>query len=207
MPGEDKGNRGYQLLYRVAKTEAKDYIRNYCDAERFIGYCRQCPRYNTYWSCPPYGFDVKEYLTRYTDVILVGTQLFPDAALRSECTDAKQSTWITYRLIGEVRRTLDKGLLEWESEYAPARAFFAGGMCYLCPMEGCARARGLPCRHPDKVRPPLEAFGFDIGKTTSQLLGVELQWGRKGSLPEYFTLVSALFTNSKESDIIPETLY
>ncbi|MFR2062233.1 MAG: DUF2284 domain-containing protein [Alistipes sp.] len=38
----------------------------------------------------------------------------------------------------------------------------------MCP--GCNR----PCLHPDKVRPSLEAFGFDIARTLSELFGIEL---------------------------------
>ena len=45
----------------------------------------------------------------------------------------------------------------------------------------------------DRVRPSLEAFGFDIGAISSELLHNELKWSRDGQFPEYFTLVSALF--------------
>lgn len=53
-----------------------------------------------------------------------------------------------------------------------------------------------PCLHPDKVRPSLEAFGFDIGRTLSELFGIRLLWGKDGILPEYLMLVSGLFHNS-----------
>ena len=33
-----------------------DFIRKYQDRERFIGYCRACPNYETVWSCPPLSF-------------------------------------------------------------------------------------------------------------------------------------------------------
>lgn len=64
----------------------------------------------------------------------------------------------------------------------------------LAIIEGsCTRPEGLPCRHPDRVRPSLEACGFDIGRTTSELFGIELKWGAEGKLPEYLTLVCGLF--------------
>ena len=66
------------------------------------------------------------------------------------------------------------------------------GKCPYCS-EPCARIDGKPCRHPDKVRPSLEALGFDVSKTASQLLGVEMQWGRDGMMPDYLVLVCAVF--------------
>ena len=65
------------------------------------------------------------------------------------------------------------------------------GSCLLCP--SCTRTEGAPCLYPKKVRPSLEACGFDIGKTTTELLNIELKWGESGKMPEYITLVSAVF--------------
>lgn len=38
-----------------------------------------------------------------------------------------------------------------------------------------------------------EACGFDIGRTTSELFGIELKWGADGKMPEYLTLVCGFF--------------
>ena len=72
-----------------------------------------------------------------------------------------------------------------------ARAFFAG-TCLLCPPEHCTRRENLPCRHPESIRPSLEALGLDVARTTSGLFGIELQWGRPDAPPAYLTLISAL---------------
>ena len=63
---------------------------------------------------------------------------------------------------------------------------------------GCTRNCGTPCRHPEKVRPSLEAFGFDIAKTLAELFNIELLWGKDGKLPEYLVLVSGFFHNEYE---------
>lgn len=97
-------------------------------------------------------------------------------------------------MIDEVRLTLDKELLQLEKEYPNSRAFFAG-TCHICPAEKCTRVTGDTCIAPDRVRPALEAFGFDITKTAAQLLHIEMKWSREGILPEYFTMVSGFFTN------------
>lgn len=53
-----------------------------------------------------------------------------------------------------------------------------------------------PAVIPTLVRPSLEACGFDIVRTTSELFGIELKWGEEGRLPEYLTLVCGFFHNA-----------
>ena len=59
------------------------------------------------------------------------------------------------------------------------------------------RPEAKPCRHPELVRPSLEACGFDIARTTSELFGIELKWGSDGLMPEYLTLVCGFFHNAE----------
>ena len=91
------------------------------------------------------------------------------------------------------RERLDRMLLKMEREAAvpahTARAFFAG-TCLLCPPEHCTRREGRPCRHPESIRPSLEALGFDIARTAADIFHTPLQWGRNGQPPEYITLIS-----------------
>ena len=70
------------------------------------------------------------------------------------------------------------------------------GTCLHCPEGTCTRPDGKSCRHPELVRPSLEACGFDIGKTTAELFGIYLKWGTDGKLPEYLTLVCGFFHNA-----------
>ena len=74
----------------------------------------------------------------------------------------------------------------------PAAGAFFAGTCLLCPPEHCTRRKNLPCRHPESIRPSLEALGLDIARTTSGLFGIDLQWGRPDAPPAYLTLISAL---------------
>ena len=62
------------------------------------------------------------------------------------------------------------------------------------------RRPAVPLSRPDT--PSLESLGFDIGKTASELLGIELKWSEPGSsgLPEYFTLVSGFFSSRPAND-------
>ncbi len=56
-----------------------------------------------------------------------------------------------------------------------------------------ARIEGKPCKHPDKVQPSLEAFGFDMVKTAKNVLGLEIKWSKGLLISEYLTLVCGIF--------------
>ena len=183
-----KIDQDYTTESVCAQIPVADYMAHYRDAEKFIGFCRQCIRYNSSWACPPFAFDVDDYLSRYNTALILGikiTPLFP-----SKITDINLYGNV---LLETVRESMDLSLLELEEKYQ-GRAFFAGS-CLLCPE--CTRKEGNPCMYPEKVRPSLEACGFDIGKTSSQLLGIELKWGNKEKMPEYLTLVGGVFFTTK----------
>lgn len=192
-------------MYRTENTTATipagEYVDRYRDAEKFIGFCKACSRYDNCWACPPHGFDADAYLSGYSTALIVGTRIVPTPSARAGCATPEQSRETGRQMIAEVRRTLDTRLLELERKYPRSRAFYAG-TCHLCPEGTCTRTEGRPCRYPDRIRPSLESLGFDIGKTASELLGIELQWNEPGSagLPEYFTLVSGFFTNRPTDD-------
>lgn len=161
-----------------------DYIARFRDAERFEGCCRACPNYGCSWGCPPFDFDVEEYLNRYSRALLIATKIAPEQR-DLPIAEAK-------RLIHPERQRLERRLLEMERRYG-GRSFAYVGSCLYCPEGTCTRPEGNPCRHPELVRPSLEACGFDIGRTTSELFGIELKWGADGKMPEYLTLVCGFF--------------
>ena len=168
----------------TATIPVAEYMANYRDAEKFIGFCRQCPRYNTYWACPPFSFNVDHYLSQCQTALIIGTKITPLHPER--ITDV-----ISFgkEMMETERKRTDELLLEMEKTYK-GRAFFPGS-CLLCPT--CTRTEGKPCLYPERVRPSLEACGFDIGKTASELLHIELKWGDKNRMPEYLLLVSGIF--------------
>ncbi|MFQ8827894.1 MAG: DUF2284 domain-containing protein [Alistipes sp.] len=175
--------------YAFASLPAEEYIRRYRDAERFAGLCRQCGRYGRCWACPPFSFDAEEYLSGFGTAHLIAARIEPGERLRALCADAGQSEKQGRALLNEARCELDARLLAMEEAWPGSRAFFAG-TCFDCPAGTCTRPSDLPCVRPGKIRPSLEALGFDLGRTAAELLGIELRWSTDGRLPEYFTLIS-----------------
>lgn len=165
----------------------EEYIRKFRYAGRFEEYCRACSRYGTCWACPPFDFSPDKLLAGYGNILLFAVKVDVPSGL----TDSAA-------LLDSVRVVMDRRLLVKEAELS-GRAFFAG-TCRLCGTVagdyggdgGCTRKAGFPCRHPEMVRPSLESFGFDIGRTTKELFGLELKWGHGGSLPEYYVLVGGV---------------
>lgn len=172
---------GYTLREQWRTMPMKEYAETFRDFGRVRGYCHGCGRYGKCWACPPYDFAEEEYLGQFTTISLLATKITPSegVALTPETAE---------RILNRERQRLDRMLLGMEGN---ARAFFAG-TCILCPPEKCTRREGLPCRHPESIRPSLEALGFDIARTASELFGIPLQWGSPGTFPAYLTLISAI---------------
>ncbi|MDY6121899.1 MAG: DUF2284 domain-containing protein [Porphyromonas sp.] len=169
------------------------YVQQYHRPETFIEYCCSCPRYGLTWSCPPFRFATENYLRPYDALWILATRLYPDPELNEWILSGRTQAKELYDgLIRCQRQKLDRRLLGLETTFGGARAAFAGH-CHWCPPSRCTRSQGKPCRYLHKMRPSLEALGFDLCATTTQLLGIEMQWSEKGLLPEYYCLISALF--------------
>ena len=171
----------------TAELPAAEYVARFRDAGRIGEYCRSCPNYGRSWGCPPFGFDMEEYLSGYASALVTATKIVPQEP-GIPVSEAG-------RLIRPERQRLERKLLEMERRYG-GRSFAYVGTCLYCPEGSCTRPGGNPCRRPELVRPSLEACGFDIGKTTAELFGIELKWGVNGHLPEYLTLVCGFFHNA-----------
>ena len=192
--------REYALCHVFAQIKVKELIYRYRDTEKFIAYCKECNRYNACHACPPFDFSADEYLSPYQTACIIGTKIFLDKEAINHY-QGDSGTKISYEIIGAVRKELDNTLLNLEKQYPESKVFFAG-TCHLCPTGKCAKTIGKPCISPERIRPSLEAFGFDVSRIAAELLNIEMQWSRNGMLPEYFTLVSGFFYANDTVDFI-----
>ena len=177
-----KNKKPYKVEEFTVEISADDYIRGFRDAEKFMGFCRDCGNYGKVWGCPPFDYDQEAYLRQWSQVRLLAVKITP--AEKGLPLERVQD------FIRPERIRIERLQREWERE-SGGRSFAFVGKCLYC--ESCTRPQGLPCRHPDLVRPSLEAFGFDIGKTLTDLFGIELRWSTDGRIPDYLTLVSGYF--------------
>lgn len=183
----------YQIENYTADIPVEDYISGFRDEQYFHELCKQCTNYGNSWGCPPFDFDTEDFLRQYSHVHLMAAKITPE--------DNDIPVEDTQRFILPERIRIERELLDMEKKYG-GRSFAYIGKCLHCPDGRCTRTCGKPCLHPDKVRPSLEAFGFDITKTLSELFGIELLWGKDGKLPEYLVLVSGFFHNFGQNEIM-----
>lgn len=186
-------NLNYTAQDFTATISTEEYINRFRDADRFMECCRQCSNYNKMWACPPFTHNLENEMRGYSNILLVATKITPESA-EVPLSEA-------LRFIRPERMRIEKRLLEMEKTYG-GRSFAFAGTCLYCAPDTCTRLRGLPCRHPDLVRPSLESYGFDIGRTATELFGIDLQWSRNAFLPPYLTLVCAFFHN--DPSLTPE---
>lgn len=174
----------YSVERYTTEMDAKVYIEDFRRADYFIKLCQQCGNYGRRYGCPPFDEEPLTAIEGYDRVQILGVKITPK--YKNLPLEAAND------LMKHVISKLNEELLETEKSL--------GGMCYgfvgACPYCGgaaCARIDGQPCRHPDKVRPSLEAIGFDISKTAKELLGLDIKWSQDGLIPEYLTLVCGIF--------------
>lgn len=175
----------YTVDERTSTLDLQHYAARYRNVPCFLDLCRQCPNYADSWACPPFEYNPDDILGRYSRITLIATRITPQSeGLPIDC--ARQ-------LILPERLRLQRHLLAMEKTTGGYALAYAG-KCTHCS-EPCTRPKGLPCRHPHSVRPSLEAWGFDLGRTLTDIFGYNLLWGNQGKLPPYLTLISALLHN------------
>ena len=167
-----------------ADIDAKTYINEFRRTDYFIEFCQQCKNYGRRYGCPPFDDETLSIVEGYEKVRIMGVKIIPNN---------KQLPLSTANdLMKPVITEMNEELLELEKSLG-GYAFGFVGTCPYCSGAPCARISGEPCRHPDKVRPSLEAFGFDMSKTAKDLLGLEIKWSQGELIPEYLTLVCGVF--------------
>ncbi len=172
-----------KIEHYTKELELKEYIKNYRDVERFISFCKACDGYGKTWACPP--FEVAPPLEEYKYITIVGSKIYNS---EQEFSSPEEMRHAVRQIFDISRLALDDMLLEIEAHYPTTRTLFPGS-CRRCPAGECTRLQSKPCIMPEKMRPSLEALGFDLGRTTSEILGIELKWGSGNELPPYYTLV------------------
>lgn len=154
------------------------------DVARFEKLCRQCPGYGARWCCPPLTAEELDVESFGDTLMIVAARIRPtESGLPLEAADG---------LIMDGRRKLEPQLLATERELGGRAALFTGRCTHCGPMP-CTRRSEEPCRHPDLVRPSLEALGYDVSAIIGRYLGLSILWGHDGRLPEFLTIAGGVF--------------
>lgn len=173
-------------------------MEEYFDREKTLGYCKACPNFSKYWSCPTYAFDEAIFLKQFKYIHIIGRQFeVPREDLRNVRDPEAVKKYSTDKL-QEIKVMTWKTLLEIENEVDGAIGLIPGN-CPICETQGmaCARKTNEPCRHPDMMRFSLESLGFNVVDLLKYEVGMTMKWGDTYRLPEVLTSVSAILCNEE----------
>ena len=139
-----------------------------------------CSHYGIDLMCPPNvlpAAQFREILKCYRDAILVKVDI-PTNDLRMQ-SGGPEPKYVD--AAKDSRNKLHEIVCHLESQCIEKGHYFSagfiGGPCPLC--DSCVGAKsGLPCRHPFKARPAMEAMGIDVMSTVGKA-GLSLSFDRR----------------------------
>lgn len=188
-----KGVKTIERLYR--KINASDYAKDYVEVERFLECCKQCPNYNTKWSCPPYDFDVMErYWNNYKYLHLFAVKVTLADDIADSVMTPEQINDLVMRIRHQNYMLASRWIFELEKEN-PGSVALDGGHCDKC--KRCTRAKGFPCRYGKEIHPAIDAIGGNLVKTAEEIFGTKILWIENGKVPEYFLFIVGLLSNEE----------
>lgn len=185
----------FNLNYIYNKSDMLCLLEKYFDKDKFHGLCKNCKNYSKIWSCPPYDFDIIDYLIQHKTLYLIGTKIIFSQEAKEKYNSAKKINKFINSTIIKTRRKIEAAFANIESDYTNSVSLYPGS-CILC--KKCSRSNQKPCLNMKNMRYSLESLGFDVGKISKDLLNTELLW-YKETLPDYITLVGGILSSDQIS--------
>ncbi|GAA0123970.1 MAG: hypothetical protein KID00_10470 [Clostridium argentinense] len=194
------------INYKLKELTIEDLLK-FSDLKLVRGYCKQCKKYGTVWSCPEFNFDELELLKNYQYAYIIHSKVYLKDIDESKMKEYYQNLLHTvpevkdYKddmgkkfntLYFSCRFYLDDMLLKLEKNYKDSLALVSG-RCLRC--NPCERSKGKECITPEDIRYSLEALSIDVSSLLKNSLNEEIQWSNDES-SSYITCVSALLSKT-----------
>lgn len=162
-----------------AVFEDKDHFRELCR----VG----CPTFGCKWSCPPHapGFTAisSGWSNLYVLYMRMPMQYFSHI----------KNSYLRIRAANSMLKSrADRFMRPLDNQYGK---HISTGSCRLC--KPCRIRENKPCAHPSAMAYSFEALGINVGALVDYCFDRPLLWYKKGSLPEYTSVVSGLLTNEQ----------
>lgn len=178
----------YNIKIKTRRINTVELLRKYQKKDKFLPFCKSCNEYNKRWSCPPTTIDTKNYLKQYPHIILISFKIEYKKIFLENFLDAEECTTKINRLLKKIRKDIANQLFEIE-KLSPNSKFFGAGACLFCCR--CERAKGNPCKKPEKMRYSLDTFELDLTSISKDLFNIEILW-QNYPPPKYHHLIFAL---------------
>ena len=186
----------WTLSHHEARIASADFVADYVDVPRFAELCRICPSHGTTWSCPPHESDPLAVWNAHSWLHLIAVQMHFSEAAQAKVWEPEELLDELMAAREQVKAEQTAALEERIASVPGARVLYGGGPCAACPV--CTRTRGKPCPHPERIQYSVESLGGDVGRTASELLGMELHWAGADRLPPATSVVLGVLTDAEQ---------
>jgi len=177
----------YELKRHTKTMTTRKFYERFSNFDLIQGYCRECPRYGTNYSCSPLDLDIEEFFNSYDYIDIIVSQLF----FKPEDYERKYTKEVFDQVINDTlvkeRKKVVKEVLEREKTYAKAQALT--GPCNHC-VKNCREVYD-ECIHPEIRRYSLASLGIHTSKVLKDLFDIDLIKIEK-ELPKYLNNVTTI---------------
>lgn len=177
----------YEVKRYTKTLTTSDFYNRFSNFNTVQGYCKECPRYDTNYSCSPLDIDIEEYITSYDFIDITVTQLFfKTEDYEKQYTKEELNEVLNDTYYKERQKTVDN-IIELENNLKHAESIT--GPCNYCTSN--CKEKYDKCIHPEIRRFSLASLGMDSKKILKDLFDIELLL-IEGELPKYLNNVSSI---------------
>ncbi len=155
-----------------------DYVQNFC---------KECPRYDTNYSCSPVDINIKDFVLGYDFIDIHVTQLFFNSEDYEKDYSEEELRDVLYDSFFKEKKKIATKIFESEKEYSKAQSLT--GPCNHCA-ENCKELYSS-CKHPEIRRYSLASIGMDSKKILKELFDIDLLL-INGVLPKYLNNITSI---------------
>lgn len=183
-------NIEYRVKRHCRTLTTLEFYERFSNFELVQSYCKECPRYDTNYSCSPVDIDIKDFITNYDYIDIIVTQLFfKEKDYNSEYSKEELNKVLNETFFKEKQKIVDK-VKKDEKKYSKATSLT--GPCNYCT-PNCKKVYDK-CIHPEIRRYSLASLGIDSSKILKELFNIKLLL-INGKLPKYLNnITSILYT-------------
>lgn len=177
----------YEVKQFKKTLTTKEFFENFNNFDLVQGYCKECPRYDTNYSCSPLDIDIKKFILEYEYIDIFVTQLFFEPEQYEKDYSPDELSKFLYDTFYKEKKKINNKVLESEKDYS--KAISITGPCNHCA-ENCKELYD-ECLHPEIRRYSLASLGMDSKKILKDLFDIDLLL-INGVLPKYLNSITSL---------------
>lgn len=177
----------YEVKHFKKTLTTKEFFEKFYNFELVQGFCKECPRYDTNYSCSPVDIDIKNFVLEYDFIDIHVTQLFFEPKDYEKEYNPDELKELLYNTFFKEKQKIVNKVLESEKDYSKAESLT--GPCNHCA-ENCKELFSK-CKHPEIRRYSLASIGMDSRKILKNLFDIELLL-INGVLPKYLNNVTSI---------------